>query len=113
MQWIVISDYIAFISNGIGGISPTIGYSICVFIAHSTGMYTLLGETISHSAWSYHFCISCDSLLTILLVIIRRKMVEGGTLMNRLLEAKDNNRCMDYRFFQESLFVLKGKLPVI
>ena len=75
MQWIVISDYIAFISNGYRWNFPIIGYSICVY--HSFNQEcTLLAETISHSAWVIFVypAIFYSLFLTILLLIIRRKM---------------------------------------
>jgi len=59
----------------IGGISPIIGYSICVFSLIQPGMYTLLGQTISKSAWVvFAYPAIFFSLLTIILLIIRRKM---------------------------------------
>lgn len=69
---VIISLLLAMI---IGGISPIIGYSICVLSLIQPGMYTLLGETISHSAWViFVYPAIFYSLLTILLLIIRRKM---------------------------------------
>lgn len=59
----------------IGGFSPIIGYSICILSLIQPGMYTLLGETISKSAWVvFVYPTIFYSLLTILLLIIRRKM---------------------------------------
>ena len=69
---VIISLLLAMV---IGGISPIIGYSICVLSLIQPGMYTLLGETISHSAWViFVYPAIFYSLLTILLLIIRRKM---------------------------------------
>lgn len=72
MLLVIISLLLAMV---IGGISPIVGYSICVLSLIQPGMYTLLAETISHSAWViFVYPAIFYSLLTILLLIIRRKM---------------------------------------
>ena len=69
---VIISLLLAMV---IGGISPIIGYSICVLSLIQPGMYTLLGQTISKSAWVvFAYPAIFYSLLTIILLIIRRKM---------------------------------------